>query len=274
MLAWILAAGAVLCLVYYAVIAVYAGIGTSYAFLWVLMGIFFGAAAAGVRHYQLLPERTPLWLPVSLVTLCGAGTVVVLVVQILIFGRVPQTAEPGLDYVIVLGADVKPDRLSSTLQLRLDKAAEYAAENPETVLVLSGAQGSDEPTTEAAAMKAYLLKKGVPERQMLLEERSCSTVENIAYSKLVIEADQAKKEKPAPLKKLPASLASMVPPEEEARIGVLTSNFHLYRACMIAKKQGIEGVYGIASESNRVLFVHFCFRDCLAILKDRLMGNL
>ena len=58
------------------------------------------------------------------------------------------------------------------------------------------------------------------------------------------------------------------------RIGILTSNFHLYRARLIAEKQGLEDVCGIAAESDRVMFVHFCLRDGLALLKDRLMGNL
>ena len=39
-------------------------------------------------------------------------------------------------------------------------------------------------------------------------------------------------------------------------------------------KQGLEDVCGIAAESDRVMFVHFCLRDGLALLKDRLMGNL
>lgn len=80
---------------------------------------------------------------------------------ILIFGRIPAAAEPSLDYVIVLGAKVKPDgSLSKTLKLRLDKALEYMKENPETMLVLSGAKGDAEPCSEADAMETYLLGQG------------------------------------------------------------------------------------------------------------------
>ena len=154
--------------------------------------------------------------------------------------------------MIVLGASVRTDGPSKTLALRLDKAAEYAAQNPDTVLVLSGGQGADEPSTEAAAMRDYLLEKGVPQEQMLLEERSRSTAENIAYSRELIRS-QAR---------------------ASQRTGILTSNFHLLRARLIASRQGLSQVSGIAAESDRVLFVHFCLRESLAILKDRLMGNL
>lgn len=284
MLAWILAAGAVLCLAYYAVIVTYAGFGTAFSAVWLFLGIFLGAAAAGVRYYQKYPERIPLWIPVSLVTLCAAGMIVLLVVQILIFGRIPSSAEPDLDYVIVLGAQVKPEGLSKTLKLRLDKAAEYARQNPDTVLVLSGAKGENEPVTEASAMREYLLKQGVEEDKMLLEERSYSTVENIAYSRILIEEDLEQKRaavrrKAEDQRKVPGAaimserLAAQMA-QQTARIGVLTSNFHLSRARMIAYKQGLTDVRGIASESDKVLFLHFCLRDSLAILKDRLMGNL
>jgi len=254
MLVWICTIGSVICLVYFLVILIYSGIGTSFAVIWLLLGAFFGAVAFGCRSYQKYPEKLMLWVPVSSVTLCATGVLVLLVVQILMFGQIPLTAEPGLDYVIVLGAGVHKDDISNTLRLRLEKAAEYARENPETVLVLSGGQGKDEPGTEAAAMQAYLIKLGVPDKQLRLEERSASTTENIAYSKILLEQGQ---NQTRPL-----------------RIGLLTSNFHLYRAEMIARKQGISRVYKIAAESDRVLFIHYCLRDCAAILKDRLVGNI
>ena len=103
MLIWVFTAAAVLCLVYYGVIVLYAGFGTSFAVLWLLIGGFFGATAAGIHFYQKYPERMPLWLPVSFVTLCASSLMIILVTQILIFGRIPATAEPSLDYVIVLG---------------------------------------------------------------------------------------------------------------------------------------------------------------------------
>ena len=99
----------------------------------------------------------------------------------------------NLDYLIVLGARVKEDGLSKSLKSRLDKAIDYLEENPGTVLVLSGGQGEDEPVSEAAAMRDYLVFNGVSERQLILETRSFSTVENIAYSRIAIEEDQAER---------------------------------------------------------------------------------
>lgn len=269
MLTWVLAAGAVSCLLYYLVIIVYSGFSTSFAVIWLLMGAFLGLSAAGVRYYQRSPDRLPLWLPVSMVTLCASGMVIIIIVQMIILGTVPVTAEPDLDYVIVLGAAVKKGGVSKILKLRLDKAAEYAFQNPDTVLVLSGGRGAGEPETEAVAMQAYLRQCGVPENQILLEDRSRNTTENIAYSRLLIEARKPR----TPERQLlaPGTKAGEASP---VAVGLLTSNFHLYRTMKIAEKQGMEDLKGIAAGSDRILFIHFCFRDCFAILKDRLVGNL
>lgn len=290
MLIWVFTAAAVLCLVYYGVIVLYAGFGTSFAVLWLLIGGFFGATAAGIHFYQKYPERVPLWLPVSFVTLCASGLMIVLVTQILIFGRIPAAAEPSLDYVIVLGAKVKPaGSLSKTLKLRLDKALEYMKENPETMLVLSGAKGDAEPCSEADAMETYLLGQGADPDHLLKEEQSFSTVENLAYSRVMIEKrenllEQERKAEADRLLRAQGEIEGV--PETGApanntpvlarqpRVGIITSNFHLCRAAMIAKKQDYGTVYGIASEADKVLLVHFSLRDGIALLKDRLMGNL
>lgn len=251
MLVWILSGGAAVCLAYFAAILIYSGPGTSYMIIWLLFACGFGMAAVSLKVYERRPEQIALWIPVSLVTLCGAGAVILLSALLMMFHQIPAVAEPGLDYVIVLGSQIHSREPGAILKCRLDKAAEYAAENPETCMILSGGREKRKSDTEAQVMKRYLMEKGVPEERLLLEERSTSTVENLAFSKILMD-ERGK----------------------SARIGILTSNFHLYRAQQIAKKMGMGQVCGIASESDRLLFFHFSFRDALALLKDRIAGNL
>lgn len=277
MLLWILTAGAALCLLYFIAIVIYSGISTASAVIWLFFAGGLFAAAVCLHYYQNNPEKLSLRLPVTLVTLCGAGAVIMLLLQILILFQVPAVADSGLEYVIVLGGRVREDGPSKILKLRLDKAAEYALQNPETTLILSGGQMEDEPETEAAAMERYLLEQGVPREKMVLETRSTSTVENIAYSRVLIdEMRKRREEEQGPRERvLPAYLPMAGTAFGETdKVGILTSNFHLFRAMQIARKQGMEDISGIASPSDRILFVHFCFRDGLAILKERLAGNL
>ena len=101
-----------------------------------------------------------------------------------------------------------------------------------------------------------------------------STVENIAYSRLVIEGHRERlrleREQQEKKRREPYLMVDDKPVE----IGVLTSNFHVFRARMIARKWGFEHVYGISAQSDPVLFIHLCVRECASIIKDRLMGNM
>ena len=272
---WILWLIAALCVVYYVIIAVYSGLTTSFSIIWLVFAavcVFFGL---GWDTYMRHKDKIPLWLPVSVVTVCCTGILVFTVVEILVFTGVAARDTSRLDYVIVLGARVKENGISRSLKKRLDKAIDYLDENPGTILVLSGGKGDDEPVSEAEAMRDYLVFNGVREEQLILEMRSHSTVENIAYSRVAIEEDQeAKKEQnqKSPIFMDPGTFELV--PDKPIKIGVLTSDFHVFRAQQIAKKWGIPDIYGISCESDPILFVHFCVRECAAILKDKLVGNM
>ena len=266
---------AVLCAAYFVVIVVYAGIGTSFAFIWLFFAALLLFLVYGKWYYARNLDRIPGWVPVSVVTTCVAGVAVLAMLCVLVFLGAATSAKSNLDYVIVLGAMVKERTVSNSLRKRLDKAMEYAEDNPDTILVLSGGKGPGESTSEAEAMYQYLLHNGARPEQLLIEDRSESTVENIAYSKVVIEQHRKKNQKVlVPLRQKTTSVPYAVAPDRPLEIGVLTSNFHIYRARMTAEKWGFDNVYGISADSDPVLFIHLCVRECASIVKDRLMGNM
>ena len=73
------------------------------------------------------------------------------------------------------------------LQDRLEEGLAYWQENSEMVIVVSGGQGPDEPTTEAQCMAEFYIEAGVPEDQIFLEGKSSNTNENIRYSLEILE---------------------------------------------------------------------------------------
>lgn len=272
---WILWLIAAFCVVYYVIIVVYSGLTTSFSLIWLIFALICMVLTVSWEAYIRHKDRIPLWVPVSVVTMCCTGILVFTVVEILVFTGVAARDTSNLDYVIVLGARVKETGISKSLKNRLDKALEYLDENPGTILVLSGAKGEDEPVSEAEAMRDYLVYNGVREEQLILETRSYSTVENIAYSRVAIEKDQADKKayrQNNPIIMVPGAFEEV--PDKPIKIGVLTSNFHVFRAQQIAKKWGIPDIYGISCDSDPVLFIHFCVRESVAILKDKLVGNM
>ena len=107
-------------------------------------------------------------------------------------GKVPKTLAVHADYdaIIVLGAQVKPDRtLSVQLTWRMDAAAE-AYKKKNVPIVVCGARGPDEPCTEAEAMKEYLLEKGIPEDVILTDPRSFNTNENLENAQELLKGFQ------------------------------------------------------------------------------------
>lgn len=274
MLMWAALAGAVICLIYYVIIIIYAGITASFSWFWLLLAAFFGLVAWGSRYCRLYPKRLPMWLTVPVITFGIAAFAIFCAVEIMIFLGAATSDVSDLDYVIVLGAKVHPQGISNSLRKRLDKAVLYSRENPGTVFVLSGGQGKDEPTTEAQAMYDYMVGRGVSESRLIMETFSTSTVENLAYSKVLI--DRAEKEKhEKSMNSFPVVSAPFLLVEDRpVQIGILTSSYHVFRARRIAEKWGIENACGISAGSDIILFPHLCVRECVAILKDQLMGNM
>ena len=97
----------------------------------------------------------------------------------LIDGEKPK-ANGKYKYVIVLGAKVKRGAIpSKALAFRLNAALDYAKQYPDIQIIVSGGQGPDEDATEASVMKQYLIDRGFPESQIIVEDQSTSTYENL-----------------------------------------------------------------------------------------------
>lgn len=151
------------------------------------------------------------------------------------------------DYAIVLGARVKEDSLSLTLRYRLDAALAYANAYPHVMLILSGGQGSDEPMSEAEAMRRFLTENGIEEERLLLESASTSTYENLLFSK----------------KLLPTDIQS---------ITIITSDFHLARAQKIAGDLDLTADI-VAAKTPKVVEAKSNIRERLALVKTYLVGK-
>ena len=155
----------------------------------------------------------------------------------------------NLDYIIVLGAHVNGVRLSKALLERTRRALEYLERNPKTRAVLSGGQGEGETISEAEAMCRYLEDHGISRERLILEDRSTNTKENLDFSLALIG-------------------------DLNAPIGVVTNHFHVFRGVAIGKKCGCKNIYPIPSRYRSWRLVIYIPREILAIIKDKILGNL
>lgn len=129
----------------------------------------------------------------------------------------PIRKEP--DSIIVLGSGLIGDKVPPLLAQRLTKGKTiYDQFQGRPKLIVSGGQGADELTSEAAAMANYLIEQGVPEEDILIENRSRTTFENLTFSKAILEKEGLGKD-----------------------VLVVTNSFHALRAGVFMRRLRIPG---------------------------------
>jgi uncharacterized SAM-binding protein YcdF (DUF218 family) len=120
----------------------------------------------------------------------------------------PQPA----DVLIIPGARLWGDQPSEMLRLRLDKAIELYQTGYAQHFIVSGAQGPDEVDSEASIMRNYLMRQGIPEQIIFMENRSYTTIQNLSFSNSIMQQQGW-----------------------ESAI-IVTNPFHVYRSLLIARE--------------------------------------
>lgn len=157
--------------------------------------------------------------------------------------------QKGADAVIVLGAAVHGDKISLTLQNRLDLALEYVEGDDHAVIVVSGAKGRQELVSEGEASREYLLSKGFDDERIIVEDRARNTYENFMYSKKLLD------------KRLGADYSAIY----------VTNTFHVYRAGLAARQAGLE-IDGIGCGAKFYIQPNNYLRESIAVMKYWLIG--
>lgn len=214
--------------------------GTGFWMMWIAIACIFVliGLAAWFGWWNALPK---IARRVCAVLAC-VGLICFGAVEGFVIGGMGAAGEPGLDYVIVLGAQVHKTHPSLVLKYRLDKAIDYLESNPGSVCIVSGGKGANEPFPEAQGMAEYLERHGIAQSRIIRESKSEDTRQNIANSRRLIT-------------------------KRDASIGIITSDFHVSRAMQIARDQGLADARGIASGSPRDMLVNNMLREFFAELK-------
>lgn len=188
------------------------------------IALLLGGIGAVILLYLCLPRKFRIMLTVLL---C-AGTLLFTAAEIPVVLAARGDTGVDADYLIVLGAGVNGTVPSLSLRDRLNAAAAYLKEHPDCVAIVSGGQGPGEDITEAEAMETALIAAGIAPERIIPEDKATSTEENLRFSFALI-GDPA-----------------------EATVAVLSSEYHLCRAKLLAQRQG-ETVYGIPARTSKPL---------------------
>ena len=160
--------------------------------------------------------------------------------------------EQPVDYVVVLGAKVRVTGPSASLWDRIHGAYNYLEAHPDAIAIVSGGQGEDEPITEAQSMYDELINLGIDPERIWMEDKATSTWENLNFTLDLIEEKTG---------------------QRPQKLGVVSSEYHLFRASLFAKKCGVEFV-GIPARTSRPgqMINHF-MREVAGVWHYLLLGG-
>ena len=133
------------------------------------------------NNYRGRKSGAKKWL-IALLALAAAGVLVFAALELVIYqGARGRTAEHSgqRTVMVVFGCQVRADGPSVLLRDRLDTALAYWEEHPDVRVVVTGGKGDDEHLSEAQCMYDYLTAHGVDGANILMEDSSVNTYQNI-----------------------------------------------------------------------------------------------
>jgi uncharacterized SAM-binding protein YcdF (DUF218 family) len=193
-----------------------------------LLSLLAGLAVFGLIAFLIAALRTrdpDLTVSFAIIVLLSGYISFLLVSYVIyafIYGRI--TGLRRADFVVVLGSGLAGgDRVPPLLAGRLDRGLRVhqtlaRRRQASPVVIVSGGKGSDEQISEAEAMARYLIERGLPADQIIREDQSRTTEENLTYSQAI--------------------MARSVP---GYRCIIVTSNYHVFRAAIIARRLRVNG---------------------------------
>ena len=191
-----------------------------------------------LSHDPSLLSRTDVRILLFILGLCVLISLPITYHMIRALRKKPQ----GHETLIILGCEIMGEKPSLMQVERLQAAYRYLSENPKTSVICSGGQGKNEKVSEALAMKRWLCQKGIDETRIHLEDTSETTEENIRFSKQVIAKNHL-----------------------DSDIALCTNEFHICRAGLIAKNEGLDYT-AVSAPTAWWLFSTFYVRELYAVL--------
>ncbi len=219
--------------------------------------ISLGICAVILCYYALFwlgktHKRCAKILCIILTALLALGCTVFAVTEIIILDASTGADDQKCDYIIVLGAKVNGTSPSVSLSDRLNAAYDYLTRYPDAIAVLSGGQGPDEDIPESLCMFQELTARGIDPERLWQESSSTSTWENLKFSMDIIEEKTGTR---------------------PTRVGVLSSEYHLFRAGLFAKDCGIDAVGIPAATSWPTIRLNYFLREVAGVWHYLILGG-
>ena len=204
---------------------------------------------------DLLKNRFPKTVKVLCTVLTSVlciGILIFSVTEAIIIHASFGEPDANCEYIVVLGAKVNGTSPSVSLSDRLLAAEDYLKTHPNTVAILSGGQGADESISEAQCMYDRLSACGIEPERLWLEDKATSTWENLHFTLDLIEEKTG------------------IRPES---IGLVSSEYHLFRASLFGDACGVETIGIPAKTSWFSIKINYFMREVAGVWHYLLLGG-
>lgn len=222
------------------IMGVLVGVGEFCLFLFFIFPIFWSD-----RNSEFITTGMKVLLFISLSVVYVSLVFAAFMSYTVLLQLIPRKRD--FDYVIIHGSGLLRGReVSKLLADRIDKAIEVYEKDPTPpILIPSGGKGRDEEISEAEAMEKYLTEHGIPKDQIIREDRSTTTRENLVFSKKIIDER-----------------------DTDPYVALVTSNYHVYRALSLCDDIDLECT-GIGAHVARYYWPSALLREFAAIMSKK-----
>lgn len=225
----------IISILYYICLAWYTKkLNSTFAWFWVAFGLL------QITLGWLVSWTAP-WFDYIVLVITIVFWIVFWAIEILILCAMVVLPQNRLKYIIILGAQIRGKQITGSLKRRLDRGLRYLQDNPETICIVSGGRGKGEDISEAEAMADYLKACGIKEECIRKEDKSTTTWENLTFS------------------------CSYIEDLNKDKIGIISNNFHIYRAMKMARILGYRKVFAIPASTNMIVFPNYMVREFFAL---------
>jgi len=217
--------------------------------------LYCGSVIILVIAYPFLKKKKPLrtaavvcgWVMTAIAVYCAV--VSGFIISEMTHGKdnaLAVSSEGHPQTVIVLGCMVLDGEPSPMLALRIGKAEEYLNAHPDAVCIAAGGKGSNEEISEAECIRKCLVRDGIDESRIYIEDKSVDTTENIRFSKEIIDAEGL--------------------PED---VVVVSECYHIFRGVRQARLNGLHAA-GIYPDPAPVIktMPSYWLREIFALTRD------
>ncbi|MFP5073080.1 YdcF family protein [Pseudonocardia nantongensis] len=174
-------------------------------------------------------------------------------VAFLLYARLYQwlVRDRPADWVVVLGSGLRGSEVPPLLASRITVGMAEFARRDAQVLVLSGGKGSDEQLAEGEAMSRWAVAHGADPAALRAETGSRTTEQNLRFSDALVRTERSSGE-------LPGSAGAGL---------IVTSNYHAFRAAVLARRLGVDA-QAVGAPTAGYYWPSAVLREFVAVLRE------